>query len=293
MNSLKAIIKQQKPNIKAITLNNYVRNIKIIISKYTNLDITTFSPIYLKSFEDVEKFILFLSNLKVAEATKYTYLFAVITLLSLDKEEYKNEIKEYQFLYKQIGESLKKLPKTENEEKRWTTMSSLIKKTNELGKDITTFKKHRNFVIASLHVLQPPRRNIARTLIVSTTKPPKESKNNYLVIGEKYYFIYGNQKARTYNGEIINVSRALQNILKNYIEKYKKSSFYEGNSLLLPTYENKNVELSTGAYTKILRKVLGVSSSLIRKIYISENKKDEITGMGNSTATQYNYYYKK
>ena len=84
MNSLKAIIKQQKPNIKAITLNNYVRNIKIIISKYTNLDITTFSPIYLKSFEDVEKFILFLSNLKVAEATKYTYLFAVITLLSLD-----------------------------------------------------------------------------------------------------------------------------------------------------------------------------------------------------------------
>ena len=288
MNSLKAIIKQQKPNIKAITLNNYVRNIKIIISKYTNLDITTFSPIYLKSFEDVEKFILFLSNLKVAEATKYTYLFAVITLLSLDKEEYKNEIKEYQFLYKQIGESLKKLPKTENEEKRWTTMSSLIKKTNELGKDITTFKKHRNFVIASLHVLQPPRRNIARTLIVSTTKPPKESKNNYLVIGEKYYFIYGNQKARTYNGEIINVSRALQNILKNYIEKYNLQ-----NKLLLPTYENNNIELSTGAYTQILKKYLRVSSSLIRKIYISENKKDEITGMGNSTATQYNYYYKK
>ena len=288
MNSLKAIIKQQKPNIKAITLNNYVRNIKIIISKYTNLDITTFSPIYLKSFEDVEKFILFLSNLKVAEATKYTYLFAVITLLSLDKEEYKNEIKEYQFLYKQIGESLKKLPKTENEEKRWTTMSSLIKKTNELGKDISTFKKHRNFVIASLHVLQPPRRNIARTLIVSTTKPPKESKNNYLVIGEKYYFIYGNQKARTYNGEIINVSRALQNILKNYIEKYNLQ-----NKLLLPTYENNNIELSTGAYTQILKKYLRVSSSLIRKIYISENKKDEITGMGNSTATQYNYYYKK
>ena len=288
MNSLKAIIKQQKPNIKAITLNNYVRNIKIIISKYTNLDITTFSPIYLKSFEDVEKFILFLSNLKVAEATKYTYLFAVITLLSLDKEEYKNEIKEYQFLYKQIGESLKKLPKTENEEKRWTTMSSLIKKTNELGKDITTFKKHRNFVIASLHVLQPPRRNIARTLIVSTTKPPKDSKNNYLVIGEKYYFIYGNQKARTYNGEIINVSRALQNILKNYIEKYNLQ-----NKLLLPTYENNNIELSTGAYTQILKKYLRVSSSLIRKIYISENKKDEITGMGNSTATQYNYYYKK
>ena len=288
MNSLKAIIKQQKPNIKAITLNNYVRNIKIIISKYTNLDITTFSPIYLKSFEDVEKFILFLSNLKVAEATKYTYLFAVITLLSLDKEEYKNEIKEYQFLYKQMGESLKKLPKTENEEKQWTTMSSLIKKTNELGKDITTFKKHRNFVIASLHVLQPPRRNIARTLIVSTTKPPKESKNNYLVIGEKYYFIYGNQKARTYNGEIINVSRALQNILKNYIEKYNLQ-----NKLLLPTYENNNIELSTGAYTQILKKYLRVSSSLIRKIYISENKKDEITGMGNSTATQYNYYYKK
>ena len=63
--------------------------------------------------------------------------------------------------------------------------------------------------------------------------------------------------------------------------------------LLLPTYENNNIELSTGAYTQILKKYLRVSSSLIRKIYISENKKDEITGMGNSTATQYNYYYKK
>ena len=299
MYSLKEVIKLQKPNIKDITLKNYIRNIKTIIFKYTGKNLATFktkpdmySRQYLRDFEDVEKFILFLSNLKVAEATKYTYLFAVITLLSLDKEEYKNEIKEYQFLYKQIGESLKKLPKTENEEKRWTTMSSLIKKTNELGKDITTFKKHRNFVIASLHVLQPPRRNIARTLII-TTKAPKESKNNYLVIGDQYYFIYNDQKARTYNGERINVNRALQNILKNYIEKYNKSGFYVGNNLLLPTYNKGDIELSTGAYTHILKKYLGVSSSLIRKIYISENKKDEITGMGNSTATQYNYYYKK
>ena len=61
----------------------------------------------------------------------------------------------------------------------------------------------------------------------------------------------------------------------------------------MPTYNKGDIELSTGAYTHILKKYLGVSSSLIRKIYISENKKDEITGMGNSTATQYNYYYKK
>ena len=291
MNTLISVIKQQKPNIKIITLKNYVRNIKTIVYKYTGKDIFTFNNEYLLDFEDVETFIMFLSNLQVSESTKYTYLFAVITLLSLDKENYKNEIKEYQFLYKQIGESLKKLPKTENEEKRWTTMSSLIKKTNELGKDITTFKKHRNFVIASLHVLQPPRRNIARTLIVTSTKPKKDNKN-YLVLGKPYYFIYGNQKARTYNHERIDINTDLQNILKNYIEKYNKSDFYTGNSLLLPTYQNNNKELSTGAYTQILKKYLGVSSSMIRKIYISENKNDEITGMGNSTATQYNYYYK-
>ena len=291
MNTLISVIKQQKPNIKIITLKNYVRNIKTIVYKYTGKDIFTFNNEYLLDFEDVETFIMFLSNLQVSESTKYTYLFAVITLLSLDKENYKNEIKEYQFLYKQIGESLKKLPKTENEEKRWTTMSSLIKKTNELGKDISTFKKHRNFVIASLHVLQPPRRNIARTLIVTSTKPKKDNKN-YLVLGKPYYFIYGNQKARTYNHERIDINTDLQNILKNYIEKYNKSDFYTGNSLLLPTYQNNNKELSTGAYTQILKKYLGVSSSMIRKIYISENKNDEITGMGNSTATQYNYYYK-
>jgi hypothetical protein len=292
MNSLISVIKQQKPNIKDITLNNYVRNIKTIIYKYTGKDIFRFNIEYLLDFEDVEKFILFLSNLQVSESTKYTYLFAVITLLSLDKENYKNEIKEYQFLYKQMGESLKKLPKTENEDKQWTTMESLIKKTKDLGKDISTFKKHRNYVIAALHTMQPPRRNIARTLIVTSTKPKKDN-NNYLVLGKPYYFIYGNQKARTYNHERIDINKDLQNILKNYIEKYNKSDFYTGNSLLLPTYENNNKELSTGAYTQILKKYLGVSSSMIRKIYISEHKNDEITGMGNSTATQYNYYYKK
>ncbi len=291
MNTLISVIKQQKPNIKIITLKNYVRNIKTIVYKYTGKDIFTFNNEYLLDFEDVETFIMFLSNLQVSESTKYTYLFAVITLLSLDKENYKNEIKEYQFLYKQMGESLKKLPKTENEEKQWTTIESLINKTKELGKDISTFKKHRNFVIASLHVLQPPRRNIARTLIVTSTKPKKDNKN-YLVLGKPYYFIYGNQKARTYNHERIDINTDLQNILKNYIEKYNKSDFYTGNSLLLPTYQNNNKELSTGAYTQILKKYLGVSSSMIRKIYISENKNDEITGMGNSTATQYNYYYK-
>ena len=288
MISLKDKIKQQR-SVKDITINNYVRNIKSVIKKYKSITINdNYNPVYLTYFDNAPEFIEWISNIDVAEATKYTYLLAVIILLSLDKKEYANELEEYRVIYKAIGESLKNPIKTENETKQWTTMKFLIAKTQALSKDLSTFKKHRNYVITALHTLQQPRRNISRTLIVSTTSPEVKSKKNYVVIGNQYYFVYGNQKVEKYNDEVIKINKDLQKILQEYITKYNIQS---GN-LLLPTKENGNIQLSTGAYTKILKTYLGVSSSIIRKIYITEHTKPKIKHMGNSTATQYNYYYK-
>ena len=133
-----------------------------------------------------------------------------------------------------------------------------------------------------------PRRNIARTIIVSDTNPQIKSKKNYLITAQQYFFVYGNQKVRKYNDETININKTLQQILQTYITKYN----IKNNDLLLPSKQNGTIELSTGAYTKILKTYLGVSSSIIRKIYITEHTRPKLLNMGNSTSTQYNYYYK-
>ena len=289
MTTLEQKIRIARPNIKDITLNNYVRSIKIVIKRYTNLNITNFTTKYLTYFNDSKKFLKWLDKVDVADSTKAAYLFSVITLLSLEKNKYNNVIKDYQFFYKNRIEALKKTPMNEQETLQWTTMNNLIEKTKQLSKDIKTFKKHRNYVIASLHTLQTPRRNIARTLFITNKKPEKNSEKNWLVLSTPSYFVYDDQKVSKYNGETVKINKNLENILKNYITKYN----LKNNEVLLPTKQSNNTIMTTGAYTKLLKTYLGVSSSMIRKIYVSENTKPQITDMGNSTATQYNHYKKK
>tara|TARA_R110000764_G_C10934646_1_gene375458 strand:+ start:47 stop:916 length:870 start_codon:yes stop_codon:yes gene_type:complete len=289
MISLKDKIKQQR-SVKDVTLNNYVRNITNVIKKYKSISISNnYNPVYLTYFEDAEEFISWLSNINLAEATKYSYLLAVIILLSLDKKEYSNELEMYRVAYKQIGLSLENQPKNQDEMAQWTTMKSLIKKTKELGQDISSFKKYRNYIIAALHTMQEPRRNIARTIIFTKTNPHQKTKQNYLVLNRQSYFLYGNQKVAKYNDEVVSINKNLQKILQDYIQTFN----IKPGDLLLPAKENTNIELSTGAYTKILKTRLGVSASMIRKIYVSENMSPQIKSMGNSTQTQYKHYFKK
>jgi hypothetical protein len=159
-----------------------------------------------------------------------------------------------------------------------------------------SYKDYKNFVIISLHLLQEPRRNIARTIRVLHEKvfDKMEIKNldgNFLVLCNKPFFFYGDQKNSDRNGEVVMIDNNLKNILLDFIKTFN----IKNNDLLLSSREGNNTIISTGAYSKILLKYLNVSSSMIRKIYITEKKKlsnAPITHMGNSTATQYICYYK-
>ena len=292
-------IEEERPTLKDISVKSYANSIRNIILKYTDVDIKkNYKYSYLNYFINVKKFIKFLENTDLSKSTQATYLYAVIVLLSFDEVNFKTQLKEYKRIYKLKGDQLNNKPKTLHENKNWTTMKDLLLIQKQMKKNLNknSYKEYKNFVIISLHLLQEPRRNIARTIRVLDEKifDKMEIKNldgNFLVLCNKPFFFYGDQKNSNRNGEVVMIDNNLKNILLDFIKTFN----IKNNDLLLSSRKGNNTIISTGAYSKILLKYLNVSSSMIRKIYITEHKKISnapITHMGNSTATQYICYYK-
>tara|TARA_R110000803_G_scaffold36306_1_gene78028 strand:+ start:63 stop:965 length:903 start_codon:yes stop_codon:yes gene_type:complete len=299
MTTLIEKIEEERPTLKDISVKSYANSIRNIILKYTNVDIKkNYKYSYLNYFINVKDFITFLENTNLSKSTQATYLYAVIVLLSFDEVNFKTELKEYKRIYKLKSDQLNNKPKTLHENKNWTTIKKLLLIQKQMEKNLNknSYKDYKNFVIISLHLLQEPRRNIARTIRVLHEKvfDKMEIKNldgNFLVLCNKPFFFYGDQKNSDRNGEVVMIDNNLKNILLDFIKTFN----IKNNDLLLSSREGNNTIISTGAYSKILLKYLNVSSSMIRKIYITEKKKlsnAPITHMGNSTATQYICYYK-
>ena len=299
MTTLIEKIEEERPTLKDISVKSYANSIRNIILKYTDVDIKkTYKYSYLNYFINVKDFITFLENTDLSKSTQSTYLYAVIVLLSFDEVNFKSQLKKYKRIYKLKSDGLNNKPKTKNENKNWTTMKKLLLIQKQIEKNLNknSYKDYKNFVIISLHLLQEPRRNIARTIRVLDEKifDKMEIKNldgNFLVLCNKPFFFYGDQKNSNRNGEVVMIDNNLKNILLDFIKTFN----IKNNDLLLSSRKGNNTIISTGAYSKILLKYLSVSSSMIRKIYITEHKKlsnAPITHMGNSTATQYICYYK-
>ena len=292
-------IEEERPTLKDISIKSYATSIRNIILKYTGVDIeNNYNDSYLNYFIHVQDFITFLENTDLSKSTQSTYLYAVIVLLSFDEINFKTELKEYKRIYKIKSDGLNNKPKTHNENKNWTTMKKLLLIQKQIEKNLNknSYKDYKNFVIISLHLLQEPRRNIARTIRVLDEKIFDKMKiqdldGNFIVLCNNPFFFYGDQKNSQRNGEVVMINSDLKNILLDFIKTFN----IKNNDLLLSSRKGNNTIISTGAYSKILLKYLSVSSSMIRKIYITEHKKlsnAPITHMGNSTATQYICYYK-
>ena len=292
-------IEEERPTLKDISIKSYATSIRNIILKYTGVDIeNNYNDSYLNYFIHVQDFITFLENTDLSKSTQSTYLYAVIVLLSFDEINFKTELKEYKRIYKIKSDGLNNKPKTHNENKNWTTMKDLLLIQKQMKKNLNknSYKDYKNFVIISLHLLQEPRRNIARTIRVVNEKvfdkmEIQDLEANFIVLCKKPFFFYGDQKNSQRNGEVVMINNDLKNILLDFIKTFK----IKNNELLLSSKQGNDTMISSGAYTKILLKYLNISSSMIRKIYITEHKKISnapIKNMGNSTATQYICYYK-
>jgi hypothetical protein len=231
--------------------------------------------------------------------------------LTSQAKEYENQIIEQKKSAKQEGKWVSK----EALDKVRKTYANAIKKLGytQKSKEFRKGKEKRHqeliqkYLVASLYLLHPPRRNsYANMKIISNNafnKLPNGEKddNNYLVVISRNnkFFSFGDYKTKKqYGVQKITVDKGLNSVLNLW------TNFNETEHLLLDSRGNK---MTTNGLTKFLYKVFEptgkkISSTMIRHIVLTDKYGDEsgykekletAKAMGHSVEEQQKTYVKK
>jgi len=297
MDDLRKSIILNKPDIKEISLNLYLRNINSLHKRITGQDELK----DLKFLDNFEEVIDSLDKYKVP--TQRNYISSIITSLQTTDNDILPLYVEY---YKELsGEYQKKIEtqeKSEKQKENWTTIAELKKvknmykkQTMEIIKLDKPTKKQidtiQRYLVCMLYIgskNNPPLRLDFAPMLVRTIEDyNKEEKKNILVIkGKSFFFHIADYKTvGKYGTKIIPVSLPLYKVIKIYL-KYNKTGF-----LLINT---ENTPMNANGLSKYLTKIFEptgkkISATIIRHIFLSETfpadlKKREIIAdkMGHS-----------
>ena len=284
MELLTKIIRVSRPNVKDITIKNYVNFLNRISKAVSGKPLTNLN--FLKDVDKVKDFLDGLSFNSMRSS-----LTSIIVGLKAVQDPHSVLLQYVELFLKAKNEYYEKLGTKEKSEKtieNWTTMKALLKVQKSWRKKILEnhidekqglTKKNQNilqnYLIASLYTLQPPRRGIYGIVkLITTTEFKKlqgsELKENYLVFSNSFrivYFYFGNQKSakESINNPIQKPSKKLKKVLELFLR------FNHGREYLLTN--NRGTMLGLDGLGRHLIEIFGIGSTMIRKIYISENTK--------------------
>jgi hypothetical protein len=243
-----------------------------------------------------------------------TYLISIVSTLKNNK----NFEKCFKIYFNKMMEFNKELKinntKSENQKENWITQNEIIKIFNDYYdkiKPIFKLKKVNerewelllDFVILSLYVLQPPRRNKDYQLmkVIKSNKDlnAQDYKNyNYCNIDENEFLFFNYKTNHTYKLQEIKINDDLKYILTNYLKFHplKKNK----NFFLLVNFDGSPLE-QINSITRILNKIFNkkIGVSMLRNIYLTDTfkkpmeiLKDTANKMGTSSGTIQNNYIK-
>ena len=298
-----------KRDIKKSTLNNYLRNIRLLAQRTTGAEFKNID--FLKDYTKVK------NELKnISLSTQKTYLASIIVVMdALDADEtllnkYKVLLQDTKSVY---NEDLKGREKTAKETGQWVNIKDLEKVLKKLGKEVrdrnigkketltrSDMKLLQKLVVASLYLLDnDPRRNVYATMDIVKSTDDIEKDKNYLVVKgrNKKWFMIQDQKSKKFKGpQKIPVNTKLNKILNLWL-KYNTSTH-----LILNSKGNK---MNTNQLTKYLNTIFSgtgkkISTTMIRKIFLSNEFGATLTrmektaeNMGHTTKTAQKNYIKK
>lgn len=312
---IKSIIIKLKPNLKTISINNYVRYINILHRKDADSPNTPIKNLdFLLDVDQINKRFTRLTpkktykNNETTNATIRSYLAPVILLLNEyypDSEALIKFNELNQKLKNKYQEKVDKFEKSENETKNWMSLKELNEIREKLETKVADYGKLRiltnmesrdldYYLIASLYLLNPPVRLNYYNMKVYRNKEiedlPKDE--NYLLInkGKKKQIILNDYKTgKNYSTQIIPVNAKLNRALNLYLK------FNKGN--IFPVSQNVFSKMVSRTFTH--EDGRSVKINLLRHIYITENTKVDVKQlkknkelakkMGHSSATQLAY----
>lgn len=325
MDKLREEIKEHR-KLTDRSLSIYVRNLNRLAKEITKKEFTTLA--FLKQYKKVIDWIDDKSL-----STQKNYLASILVGLSpKGRGQYKKGFEAVAKKYttylttqaKTYDDNIKEQRKNDKQNKKWTTIKELEKVRRKYGSYIkrigysqkaTEFKsgkakRHQDllqkYLVASLYLLHPPRRNsYANMKVISNREYNKLSEkekedNNYLVVVSRNnkFFSFGDYKTKkSYGVQEIKVDKQLNSVLNLWL------NFNKTEHLLL---NSRGGKMTTNGLTKFLYKVFEptgkkLSSTMIRHIWLSEKygdeipyteKEDDAKKMGHSVGTQQKVYVK-
>ena len=233
----------------------------------------------LNFLKDTESIIKQIKEKKDTTARSY-----VIAICSIIKNDPKMK-KQYDIYYNLLIEYNDKLKtnnsKSEKQEEEWITQDEVKTIYDKLEEETKLLFKKRilnndeydkllSFVILSLYVLQPPRRNLdyLKLLVVAKYKGTENKDFNYFDISTKK-MIFNNYKTKgTYQSQEVDINDKLYSILLAWIKKFKIKNY------VLQKMDGS--ELDKNGITKILYKIFNkkIGSTMLRNIYLTTKYKD-------------------
>lgn len=221
------------------------------------------------------------------DSTQRNILISIVSVLKTLKKD--NLYKIYYDIMIEKTNKINEKPKHEKNEKQnenWLTWDSVMDIYNKLqgnlkfSKKITEeqYYKLLDYVILSLYVLIPPRRNQDYLKMV-ITKKPQEPNNNYLDI-KNGQFIFNIYKTSKKDGQlIVSIPEDLKKVLKLYLKYHplKKLLTTSQNIPFLVNFKGEIIK-DDNSITRILNKIFNrkIGSSMLRHIYLSDKYKNVI-----------------
>ena len=318
MEALKENIEKNR-NIGENTLNVYMKNINKLSKDMTG-----------KEFENIDfllntkKVIDFLN--KKTPSTRKNYIATILVVISPKRNEPPKKTEEAYRKYRaylttehsNYNEQIAEQKKTKKQQGNWVSMKDLEKvrkdyynKIRHIGYNLknTELKKKKHldliqkYLVASLYLLHPPRRNeYARMKVIKNSEYNKLSKkdkdhNNYLVLvsrNNKFFSFSDYKTKKTFGTQKIDIDKKLNSVLNLWLK------FNDSENLLL---NSKGKPMTANGLTKYIKNVFDptgkkISSTMIRHIYLTnkygdekklKEKKDDASKMSHSLKQQQEY----
>lgn len=283
----------EKKNVSPISIKLYARNLEKL-----NGDKPLKNLSFLKDIDNIKTIIT-----KYKPNTQRNYLISICSILQTDlKTPAKTKL--YNSYYELLKDSNKVLKsdekqneKSDTQKKNWMSWEDVLKIHNKLKLDNVYPKKKKlnkhqysslmQYVVLSLYVYEPPRRNLDYQLMKIVKAYTNQSDDfNYIDLKNKE-FIFNKYKTvkSNYGGQIkILINNDLMDVIKMYLS-HRPTTIADGDYFLVD-FENQPLD-KINSITKILNSIFHpkkISSSMLRHIYLSfkygdilkEQKKDSV-----------------
>jgi integrase len=280
INSLKEKAQKRNKPIGDSSIKLYIRNLEKL-----NGNKPLKSLVFLKNVDNVNK------QLEAYKPnTQRSYLISIVSSLATEPKLKKLYDTYFKMMIDLAGE-IRSVPTeemNEQQKKNWIDWDEVIKVFNDLKaqteglpKKIKTEEQYNtllHYVVLSLYVLVPPRRNVDyMKMVICKNENTNDETVNILDLNKKQFIFNIYKTAKNHGKTIIDIPNELMEVIDLYIKHHKMA---KGKKFCIPflvDYNDKpltNINAITYIINKIFKKKIG--SSMLRHIYLTGKYGDEL-----------------